>query len=435
MNAPAPSPSPSVSPETVSMRVGLVFRPSTPIDALDLFTGRSDQYHRLLDTIAEPGRHAIVYGERAVGKTSLVSILKPLIAAIQMPHFVCRVTCATKETFGSLWQTALNGTVLEQSETIPIMFHQTEKTTRQSAAQLGALPANPSVNDVKACLERVPSSVYIFDEFDRLHRDERRLFTDLLKTLSDHAVNSTVIMVGIADTVDDLITDHRSITRAVTQVRVPRMRRSEIREVLEKAEKFLGIQFDEPSKDRIETMAQGLPHYAHLLGKHSVRMATAADRLIVTLADVVEAEKTAISEVDHETLSLYLKATQSARKDAKFEYVLLACALARKDELGFFRPAAIVSLLSMLRNEQTDFGSFMRHLEGFIKRKRGPVLQRSGPQRAFKYRFLEPLLPPLVILKGLSHGLLTEAQLAELAEDPGASDALFGTSRHPPSQA
>ncbi|MBX9735856.1 MAG: ATP-binding protein [Phycisphaerales bacterium] len=420
-------------PQSISNRVGQVFHPSAPVDVLDFFTGRVPQYRQLLDTLGERGRHAIVYGERAVGKTSLVSILKPLVQAMNMPHFVHRAGCGTKETFASLWRVSLRNTVISQSAVVPVLLHTEAKTIHESADRLGCLPENPTPVDVSQCLVNVPGSVYIFDEFDRLHRNERRLFADLLKMLSDQLIDTTLILVGVADTVDDLVSDHRSITRAVAQVRVPRMNPSEIREILERGEKALGVVFSDDAKVRIQSMAQGLPHYAHLLGKHGVREATKSGRLDIRVEDIVVAERTALAEVDQAAMSIYLKATQSARKDAIFQHVLLACALAPKDELGFFRPAAIANPLSVIRgNKDVEFSTFMRHLAEFVKKTRGPILQRSGPQRNYKYRFLDPLLPPLAILKGLEKSLLTERQLTILTADPGDVGPLFTRSASTP---
>jgi hypothetical protein len=50
--------------------------------------------------------------------------------------------------------------------------------------------------------------IVIFDEFDRL-RDQiaRRTMADTIKALSDHDVRATVVIVGVADTVDDLVAE------------------------------------------------------------------------------------------------------------------------------------------------------------------------------------------------------------------------------------
>jgi predicted ATPase len=50
-----------------------LFSPSTPIDEDDLFAGRQQQRSDIIGAVLERGRHAIVYGERGAGKTSLVN--------------------------------------------------------------------------------------------------------------------------------------------------------------------------------------------------------------------------------------------------------------------------------------------------------------------------------------------------------------------------
>ena len=52
-------------------RVAEAFRPAAPIDRRDLFAGRAQQIADLFSIVSQPGQHAIVYGERGVGKTSL----------------------------------------------------------------------------------------------------------------------------------------------------------------------------------------------------------------------------------------------------------------------------------------------------------------------------------------------------------------------------
>ena len=58
--------------------VGRVFTPSSPISALELFSGRQEEIRRISDAINSVGKHAILYGDRGVGKTSLATILKDL---------------------------------------------------------------------------------------------------------------------------------------------------------------------------------------------------------------------------------------------------------------------------------------------------------------------------------------------------------------------
>lgn len=52
-----------------------VFSPIAPIKRKDFFFGRRMQLDHIVDAINETGQHAILYGERGVGKTSLANIM------------------------------------------------------------------------------------------------------------------------------------------------------------------------------------------------------------------------------------------------------------------------------------------------------------------------------------------------------------------------
>ena len=90
----------------LEVRCGHVFSPSAPINKLSLFAGRLPQIHKLRDAINSRGCHAILFGERGVGKTSLVSILKELFAGIPSLQIV-KTNCVESDDFQNAWRKAL----------------------------------------------------------------------------------------------------------------------------------------------------------------------------------------------------------------------------------------------------------------------------------------------------------------------------------------
>ena len=55
--------------------LGTVFKPSAPINREDLFAGRLSQIRDVVDAINQQGQHAVLYGKRGVGKTSLANMI------------------------------------------------------------------------------------------------------------------------------------------------------------------------------------------------------------------------------------------------------------------------------------------------------------------------------------------------------------------------
>jgi transcriptional regulator with AAA-type ATPase domain len=65
------------------MRSGKIFTPSAPIDDQALFAGRVNQLNRIIGAISQRGQHAILFGERGAGKTSLANVLLKILSGYQ----------------------------------------------------------------------------------------------------------------------------------------------------------------------------------------------------------------------------------------------------------------------------------------------------------------------------------------------------------------
>jgi hypothetical protein len=58
-----------------------------------------------------------------------------------------------------------------------------------------------------------------------------------------------------------------------------------------------------------------------------------------------------------------------------------------------------------------DIPAFSRHLKDFCEKKRGAILQKSGTARRYRFRFVNPLMQPYVVMHGLSAGLIDATAL------------------------
>jgi Cdc6-like AAA superfamily ATPase len=257
--------------------------------------------------------------------------------------------------------------------------------------------------------------VVIFDEFDRIiHSQARALFADTIKALSDHAVHATLVLVGVADTVDQLIEEHHSISRALVQIRMPRMSTKELYEIIDKGLARLDMTIADDAKEHIAFLSQGLPHYTHALALHACRNALEGGETRIKLADVAGAIKRTVDEAQETIQNAYHKATSSPRKENLYGEVLLACALADKDEIGSFSASAVRAPLKKITGKSYGIPSFAQHLKNFCDDSRGPVLHRSGIRRRFRFRFVDPMMQPFLIMRGFSTGLLGQESLPDV---------------------
>ena len=94
--------------QRIALRAGEVFLPRTAVNTRDLFAGRSRQIEEAIDAVSQIGLHAIIYGERGVGKTSLANIISPYLEVLNggsgvSGRQVVKVNCGSADTFAGVW--------------------------------------------------------------------------------------------------------------------------------------------------------------------------------------------------------------------------------------------------------------------------------------------------------------------------------------------
>ncbi len=392
------------------LEAGRVFTPTTPVDEKSLFAGRNEQIRSVIDVINQKGQHAIVYGERGVGKTSLMNVLHSFLG---MPNVLApRINCDSTDTFQAVWEKALAQAALTRMQR-GIGFTSSDRTDPVQPRELLGENANPdSVRRALSTLSNVAmATIFIIDEFDRLPEKHRKAFADTVKSLSDHAVPVTLVLVGVADSVDELISEHQSVERALVQIQMPRMSAAEIKQIIENGLEKLGMTGTNSAIRQIMKLSQGLPHYAHLLGLNAVRAAIDSQSLEV-VADVVRnAIDKSIKGANQSIRTSYEQAIRSARKNNLFADVLLSCALAETSDLGFFAAQDVRAPMCQITGKDYEIPSFAQHLNEFCDQMRGPILQKTGSRRLYRYRFINPLLQPYVIMQGIQSGRVTSSML------------------------
>jgi hypothetical protein len=185
------------------------------------------------------------------------------------------------------------------------------------------------------------------------------------------------------------------------------MLQTESMEIIEKGLAKLKMRIAPDALKKIARLSQGLPHYAHLLGLYAATCAITNDSNEITNIHVLSAIREAVEHAQQSIKSAYHDAVSSPRGNL-YPQVLLACALADCDELGFFSSVQVREPMSRVMKKPYEIAAFSHHLTDFCSAEHGPVLQRAGFRRRYRYRFINPLMQPFVLMKGISDGVITE---------------------------
>jgi len=367
-----------------------VFLPGTPISDYHLFAGRQSQMTSVINGVHQPGRHVILYGERGVGKTSLS---KTLVDILRNDNYrtleTSTINCDETDDFSVLWQKVFR-----------VMPYGKDEQSGRAVYLDSFLPKTGVVpDDIQYCLSRFQEpSIIVLDEVDQLVDEEtKNLLAATLKNSSDHSANTTIILVGVADTVDELIRQHRSIERSLVQVRMPRMSRKEISDIIELGLEKLGMTIESKGKNVIVDLSQNLPFYAHCFGLYSALRAIDDKRLEITFEDVASSTIEVIRN-SHNVTSAYHQAIYSPQKTNNYDKALLACALTPRDELGFFSATDVGKAMSILMGKKYEVPGYIHYLNEFCGNKRAKVLEKVGEKRRIRYRFVDPLMQPFVVI-------------------------------------
>lgn len=382
--------------------VGSLFS-GAPVAEEEMFAGRTPEVSRMLEAVLDRAKHVVLFGERGVGKTSIANVFWKRYNKALQTIIAARVQADPSDSFSSLWIKAIEelkavGAATGRSDLIPL---QTEYDQ-----------VNPDIirRELQKCRPNaIP--IIIIDEFDKLRdSDARELTAHVIKALYDNAdtINTTIIIVGVAEDIRELVEDHKSLTRALTEIKMERMRSPELNEVLDKRLRLTPVTISGDARWTVVTLSRGMPYYVQMLGKYSSLNTVRRRKLKIELEDVESAMDRLIIDSGQSFQDDYRHAVHSNQSDNLFKEVLLSCSLAPTDESGFFTPTNVIEPLNSILHERKRHAHFDRHLREFISEKRGHILIRRGDERQYRFRFHDPMMQPYVILKGIRDGMIDE---------------------------
>lgn len=390
--------------------IARAFSPAAPVDRQDLFSGRTDQIRSLLEVVNDRGRHGVIYGERGVGKTSIASVGALIVQSGTL--LAVKVNCAETDTFETIWKKVLSRVMFQQTRAVPGFEGEVETTP---AAATSLLPPDPTSHDLEmaiSAITRTTELAVFIDEFDRVpDKTVHSKMADAIKAFSDQGLRVTVVLVGVADDVGQLVAEHASIERGLTQIQMPRMSPNELRDVIKRGLNVLDMTIDEPARERIVWLSQGLPHYTHLLTQEAAKALLWSDGVGATnisSVDVLAGMRKAVGNSPQTLTKRYHQATSSPRDRTLYPDVVLAAAVTQGDDLGYFAPAQIREpMREITGRHDLEIPAFSPHLHKLCEPDRGAILQRTGTPRRYRFRFSNPLLQPYSLMKALADGNTT----------------------------
>lgn len=404
----------SVSAASALAILKQIFRPSSPTNERALFRGRTKQLGAIVASIEEVGQHAIVFGDRGVGKTSLAYMASSVFtSSAPSVSLAVRITCDSTDDFKTACMKLIPRIQVEVDRAGPDVAADLQPLLDRVEDILQFDTASPdSVARALSLLAgRVPLLITV-DEFDQLGDfASTTSFAHLVKLLADDFVPCTLVFVGVADDVSGLIEGHRSVERNLREIPVPRMTSHELTQIVVGGfETFnerstLNVQCTERAVQAIVRLSQGFPYYTHLLAGALGAEAIMSNQAEIDDALVFKALLRAMDEASQQIRVSYTDAVAASRSDASYAQTLLACALAQTDDLGYFRPKDVAAPLTQITGVPKKTPNYMAHLNRFVDQAR--ILETRGTGRMSRYRFHNPLMLPFVLMKGIQSGQIS----------------------------
>lgn len=277
-------------------RLQRAFTPSQPVNNVRMFAGRRELLLSLIRSIEEQQLHAVIFGDRGIGKTSLLHVFSHL--AREARYIVRYTSCTETSEFDQTFRAI--------AADVPLLYHAdfdpTSEPAERGAALDSLLPADKplTVTMMTEVFAKLSGTrvIVILDEFDRAHSPEfKRSVAELIKNLSDRSIRVQLVIAGVAANLTELIEHIPSIRRNILGLPVPMMTQEEIAEMISLGEAAGQLSFQPEAVAAITDAAQGSPYVTGLLAQHAA--AHALDRQVreVEPADVVEAIRRAMKDV------------------------------------------------------------------------------------------------------------------------------------------
>jgi hypothetical protein len=354
------------------------FTPTRPKQDATLFSGRFKQMQRIIAAIEEERANVLAAKSAEAG------------------YFVLRFACSSDLSFADIFRSFLRrmpATLLADG------IGALSRARVENFEQL--VPAQFGIPELIAALERVHDRhvILVVDEYDRVTAEETKAkFAELIKNMSDATAPVTLVIIGVADDVRELLGKHPSLQRTLVTVPMPLMTRREIDGIIAIGEEKSGLRFDPWVRQTIVDFAQGLPYHAQLLSLFAARHALRRQSTRVEREDLRYAVARVAEEAEPRLKDAYDLAI-GPHENASFRDVLFHAARCRTDEFGVFSAADVAAAAAGADSAGVSLLALQYPLKKLTEPERGAVLRRIVAPGGLRYQFVTLMMRHHVLMR------------------------------------
>ncbi|MFN8586989.1 MAG: ATP-binding protein [Candidatus Eisenbacteria bacterium] len=386
-------------PQSLRHRVDELIAPSAPVARRDLFAGRQKPIETFLHALEAPGQTLVVFGEPGTGKSSLLAMAPEFADA---PLTLVRVTAEGGDTFPMLWRKVadhVRASILRSERGLA-----GSPFGSRTLSDAGVLPgANVSVSQavtmIRGMAETTPVLI-AFDAFDRADAEARVWMAQVVTQVAGIAPRATLVVAGCAASAAELVPS----MEGVMPLHLTRMSNEECVETVLRDLRATGLSADDSVVERIATLAVGLPGAVHELVRRTAAAAIAEGGTHLVTAHLAAGVQAALETADPAIVHMYEQSIIRARRGI-YPEILLACALSPRDAQGTFAVADARDALQRIVNREVR--GLTNQIAALTEEGRGAVLAKEGAAKLARYHFVEPMLEPYILLRGLEPGWAT----------------------------
>lgn len=403
-----------------------VFTPHQPIQTVDLFFGRQREVQALIEHLNTPGQHALLFGDRGVGKSSLANVASNLLLQHVIKGDLYKKRCDSTDNFTTLFSEPLAAVDVDLN-----LIESENIKSEGGRAGLGVFGINAGINTATENRSRERGSceqanspgwladklkglngLCLIDEVDSIRNSiDREKLAEVIKHLSDYGSSFKILLVGIAETGSELTAGHPSVDRCLRETRLGRMDDGELRFIIDQGEDKLGLSFSSQAKSRIIKVSSGYPHFTHLLGLKSAEDAIGDDRENISVSEVEEATRRAVDDAEGRLKRVYDEACRSYNTD-EYRKVLCAAAVVGQDE---FKASALRDSYARMWDESIGQGTLNNYFNRLVSDGYETILRRIAKG---VYRFNDPRMPSFIRIANMADTNIEQGTASNGAKAP-----------------